>query len=175
MTNAPHVPTRKTTDAVISPESWRPVSAWLKQHRRSPEAPGLMIDDEALPGVNQLLRKSRQAPSEDLRLRLAHDDMEALAGQCRFWESCMDELRPRFRQNAPGEECFQEMALDIEAALRESFTRPRPPGPPPRCQNCGRPVRGGGRAAVDLVDGVAVATFRHREGDPECKQQTGRL
>ena len=120
-------PTRKTTDVTINGECWHPIVQWLNEcHHIDPttKAPFLFIDWDAEPGIRQLLRKTRQLGiRDDVNLRLSHLAMDALGRQVRFWESCPDELHPRFRHTMPYSGYFQEMALDIEFALWESSRR----------------------------------------------------
>ena len=163
MTKTEYRPTRKTTSLTLNGECWRPVLDWLQECRaRGPEG-RLLIEPEARRGVDQLTRKGRRLTSQDdLTLRLTHDEMEALARQARFWEACMDELPARSREIAPDGGLFQEMALEAEGALAESFRPPRPKQTP-RCAGCGQPVSGpAGTATVD-IDGTGriTAVYRH--------------
>ena len=165
MLKQPYNPKRKTTDVTINGECWQPIVTWLSAAMTTDHSPNtLFIEDEALPGIQQLLRRTRKLTSrDDVNLRLAHRDMEALADQVRFWEGCMDELNPASRQSAPNTGWFQEMAIQIEEALQESF---RPPSPELKlfCHVCRQPMEGNGTASIDITPEGLSIMVRH----PEC-------
>ena len=163
---------RKTADATLGPEAWGPIARWTRDHRKTDTPGGMLIDPEAQPGIKVILAKARKlAHSQNMRIRLTHQEMDALYRQLRFWETCMDELVPTLRASAPPWEIFQEAALEIESAQIEAEaevrTRQRGAGhpPAPRCNRCGRPVEGGGRATVDLDhQGRVTSIYTH----PDC-------
>lgn len=161
-TKQSYTPRRKTTDVTIAGECWRPVVTWLSATMTTANSPNiLLIEDDAMPGVQQLLSRTRKLThQDDVRIRLSHHDMDALADQLRFWESCIDELPPTAKQSAPNTGWFQEMAIEMEQALRESF---RPPSPNLRllCQVCHRPVEGAGAATINIKPQAVVVTARH--------------
>ena len=165
MTQTGYRPTRKTTSLTLNGECWSPVLDWLQECRAQGPERRLFIESEAQRGVDQLTRKGRRLTSRDyLTLRLPHNEMEALARQVRFWESCMDELPTRFREIAPDWGFFQEIALEAEMAITMTFQPPRPPRPAPRCAGCSQAVTGpAGTATVDIdTMGWTTAVYRHR-------------
>ena len=157
--------TRKTTDIVISPEEWTPVATWL--HRCSQNGiPGtrLGLDDETRTAIQKVTtRAARMRPTANIRLRLPNDLADALAQQARFWESCMDELPQAAQEDAPNSMTFMELALDLEASIRESSQPPKPKRPTPLCHLCHKPVEAEGHASVDIVDGITAALYMHND------------
>ena len=119
MTTSKTTPPRRTATAVLNPEDWVPVIAWLNAHKKDQsQQPGLFIEDQALPGIRQKTRKARLTnPQSEMRLRLRKHETTALLAQMRFWECAMDELAPRFRENAPAWAHFACLADSIEDAL----------------------------------------------------------
>ena len=115
---------RKTTDVTIINEDWSPVSSWINSCRRIDplqKPPYLFIDDDAEPGFDLFMRRAQHTPLyEDLKLRMPHQQMAALARQLRFWESAIDELKPQFRNIAPPSAFFQIIAFELEIALAET-------------------------------------------------------
>lgn len=114
-------PPRKTTEAQLNPEDWRPVAAWLKKHDvlRAPRA--MLVNPEATAGLSQMLRKAARAgEGEELTIRLRHEQMEALAEQMRFWSSCQDELRRELRRDMPNWMYFHCLAAAIGGAIQEA-------------------------------------------------------
>ena len=163
MTVTTHTPTRKTTDVTINGECWHPIAGWIRQCHRVDD-PHLLTGPDALTGLAQLLKKTRSLTArDDVTLRLPHRNMEALGQQMRFWEACIDELKPQYRTIAPNPGYFQEFALNVESAIQETYRPPQPWNtPPPICFVCKQPVPGTGHAAVDLDPALGVtALFRH--------------
>ncbi len=163
MTQTRYRPTRKTTGVTLHGECWRSILDWLQKCRTLGPERRLLIEPEARRGVDQLLRKGQRLTSrDDMTLRLPHGEMEALARQIRFWESCMDELPEAFRETAPDWGVFQEMALEAEMAIAMTYKPPGPPRPAPRCAGCGQAVIGpAGTATVD-IDSMGRTTTVHR-------------
>ena len=108
-------------------------------------------------------RTQKLPPGAELKMRLRHVDMEEFCLQMRFWESCMDELRPEFQAIAPSPHSFMSIALDLEDALDES-RRPQRTLPIYHCSVCGREVAEGGRASISLN----TITVWHAECEPEA-------
>lgn len=158
MTTTEYKPRRTTTDVFIMGEDWAPIRRWIARcqeidPQRTP--PFLFAEDEDAVGIEQFMKRTEKLDErEDVRLRLRHDNMASLEDLFRFWEACQDELRTDFREIAPPIGHFMSVAYAIEAALSETFTRPVPDGPRPRCQTCGGEVPPDGVASVD-VDGSA--------------------
>ena len=151
LANSKHV-TRKTTDAIIGPEASIAIRDWLLEcHQTDPQhrEPYLFIDCEE-PLNKFLSRTAKLHHNDNLRLRLSHDDLEALGNQFRFWESCMDVLHPKFREKAPNPAYFQSAALEIEGALWLTFHDRPEPASKPNCDACGQPVTDGGSGEVDI-------------------------
>lgn len=167
-TKTEYRPRRKTTDVTLIGEDWHPVRQWIIKCRNiAPKQtpPFLFVDsDEEQAALEQFLRRTaRLKHTDDVRLRMPHRQLEEFGDLFRFWEGCQDELRPEFRACAPNSGYFQSIALEIEAALRETFTSPRPEPEPARCQHCGKKIPGDGVAEVE-VDGSARFWCRdHRD------------
>ena len=157
--------TRKTTDIVISPEEWTPVTTWL--HRCSqngiPET-RLGLDDETRTAIQKVTTQAGKTPlTANIRLRLPNELADAIAQQARFWESCMDELPQTAQEDSPNPMTFLELALDLEASIQESNQPPRPQRPRPVCHLCHKAMGAGGSASVDIADGMTTALYRHND------------
>lgn len=147
------VPTRTTTDVTINAEDWRPIRAWLIRAdqidpKRTP--PFLFIDHDCYLPLQQFMRRTAKLRgNQDLRLRLPHQAMDAFRLQMRFWESCPDELPAILRADMPNSGYFQTLALEMEAALDESY-HPRRTPVVHHCLACRQPVTEQGLAQVHL-------------------------
>ena len=164
-----NTPLRRTARAILNPDEWVPAAAWLQSHPEDRSQPGLFIDDDALPGIRQLLRKARLTNQQsNMTLRLRNPDMQALLEQLRFWEAAMDELAPRFRENAPRSGHFACLAESVQAALDENFQKKGPTGAPV-CARCRQPMGAAGQAQVGIDrQANTFALYEHLPGDPEC-------
>ena len=157
---------RKTTDIRISPEEWTPVQAWL-QHCSNAGIPEtrLGLHTETQAAIKRVTASAKRTPpTANIRLRLPNELANDLAEQVRFWESCMDELPQTAREHSPNPLTFLELALDLEASIKESKQTPSSNGSNPTCQTCGKPVPSAGTATVNLDSrGIVITTYKHRE------------
>ena len=111
----------KTTEAILNPDEWDPIAAWLRRHNVLAAPRGMFADQEALPGLAQMLRKAaRSRVTEDITIRLSNDQMRALWQQIQFWSCCQEELRREFRRDMPRWQYFHCMAGDIGISLDET-------------------------------------------------------
>ena len=110
-----------------------------------------------------MTRKARLTnPQSEMRLRLRKHETTALLAQMRFWETAMDELARRFRENAPVPGHFACMASSIEDALNQAYTPAPQLEKTPVCTQCGKPLGGAGQAVVDIDrQGNTLTASRH--------------
>lgn len=112
---------RKTTEAMLNPEDWEPIAAWLKKHNASRSALGMFVRPEATAGLTQLLRKAARAEQgREITIRLRNDQMDALWEQMRFWTNFQDELRREFQRDMPNWRYFHCLADQIGGALEDT-------------------------------------------------------
>ena len=165
-------PDRKTTDATINPEYWRPIVRWVQDHRPSQsesghkeyDLTGLFVDEESARAIQMMLRRSRRtSQNQDMRIRLPNAEMDALHEQFRFWETCIDELKKESRESAPPWRVFQGAAFEIEGAqIEATIQRRQPRRSTPFCVVCDQPIGQEGKASVDIdTCGRTLTFFTH--------------
>ena len=130
-------------------------------HKRHPQN-RLSLTPDTIKAIEKVRARARKtARTADIRLRLPNGVAEALAKQARFSESCMDELPPTARHQAPNPLTFLELALDLEASINDSNQQPQAKRPTPICHVSRKPMGADGHASVDISDGVTIAIYRH--------------
>ena len=145
---------RKTTEIAIDPEDWQNLIQWLKTCRRLRPKPNIYIEENAQQPLRAIQTKANSLnPNQTMKLRLPHQQVQALADQARLWEACMDELPQAAQRYAPAPGYFQSIALGTEAALTETHTPPTNPRKL-NCRYCLKPIQDNqpATATVDLND-----------------------